>query len=237
MGQAIMDLISQSDELALAAGIDREVDGTESYPAYDAFDKCPVTGDVLIDFSHHSCVLGVLDYCVLTNTPVVIATTALGDKERSAMEAASESIPVFNSFNMSLGINVIAKLMETLVPLLEKEFNVEIIEKHHRGKKDSPSGTSLLLADAVNEACQTKKTYIYGRHGKDDSCEMTDLAIHAVRGGTIPGEHTILFAGEDEMIEITHTALSRNIFARGSLKAAAFIARCEKGLYSMKNLV
>jgi len=237
MGQVIMDLISQSEHLMLAAGIDLEVDGTEGYPAYATFEECPINGDVLIDFSHHTCIPGVLDYCVSTNTPAVIATTALGELERAAIEEASRSIPVFNSFNMSLGINAIAKLMKTLVPLLENEFNIEIVEKHHNKKKDSPSGTSLLLADSINEACQNKKTYVYGRHGKDDECKISDLGIHAVRGGTIPGEHTIIFAGPDEVIEITHTALSRSIFARGSLKAAEYIITCEKGLYAMADLI
>lgn len=237
MGQVIMDLISQSENLMLAAGIDREVDGTEGYPAYATFEECPLIGDVLIDFSHHSCVAGVLDYCISTNTPAVIATTALGETERAAIEKASQSIPVFNSFNLSLGINAIAGLMKNLVPLLENEFNIEIIEKHHNKKKDSPSGTSLLLADSINEACQIKKNYVYGRHGKDDDCKISDLGIHAVRGGTIPGEHTIIFAGPDEVIEITHTALSRSIFARGSLKAAEFIIHRGNGLYSMADLV
>lgn len=237
MGQAIIHLINQSDNLILAAGIDNAADGRENYPSFSTLAECHVAGDVLIDFSHHSAVDGVLAYCIKNNMPAVIATTALGDSERSAIEVASKSIPVFNSFNMSIGINAIAGLMKALVPLLEKDFNIEIIEKHHNKKKDSPSGTSLLLADAINDACQIKKRYIYGRNGKEDDCKITDLGIHAVRGGTIPGEHTIIFAGPDEVIEITHTALSRNIFATGALRAAEYLVTKEKGLYTMDCLI
>jgi 4-hydroxy-tetrahydrodipicolinate reductase len=237
MGQAIINAINQSDFFTLAAGIDKNIDGTEPYPAYNSLNSCPVAGDVVIDFSHYSGVEGVLDYCVDKKIPTVIATTALGEKEYLALKKAADSIPVFNSFNMSLGINAIAKLMESLVPLLEKDFNIEIIEKHHNKKKDSPSGTALLLADSINDACQEKKNYVFGRYGKEDDCKITDLGIHAIRGGTIPGEHTILFAGPDEVIEITHTALSRNIFANGALTAAQFIVDKPNGLYSMKNIV
>ncbi len=237
MGQAIIQLINQSQNLSLAAGIDSNTDGTESYPAFARIEDCTIAGDVLIDFSHFSAVDGVLAYCIEKSLPVIIATTALGNSEHESIQSASRSIPVFNSFNMSLGINAIASLMKMLVPLLEKDFNIEIVEKHHNKKKDSPSGTALLLADAINDACQTKKQYLYGRNGSDDDCKMTELGIHSVRGGTIPGEHTIIFAGPDEVIEITHTALSRNIFATGALRAAEFMTNKEKGLYSMRDLI
>ncbi|MBK5263214.1 MAG: 4-hydroxy-tetrahydrodipicolinate reductase [Peptostreptococcaceae bacterium] len=237
MGQAIIQLISQSENLNLAAGIDSNTDGTESYPAFSRIKDCNIAGDVLIDFSHYSAVEDVLAFCIKKSIPAVIATTALGDSEHEAIKSASQSIPVFNSFNMSLGINAIASLMKTLVPLLENDFNIEIVEKHHNKKKDSPSGTALLLADSINDACQKKKQYIYGRNGSNDDCNITDLGIHSVRGGTIPGEHTIIFAGPDEVIEITHTALSRNIFANGALRAAEFMVKKEKGLYSMKDLI
>lgn len=237
MGKAILELINKSEDMTLIAGVDSGADGTESYPAYSSFNECPGKGDVVIDFSHHSAVPGVLKFCVENQIPAVIATTALGEEELIAIEEAAKHIPVFNSFNMSIGINAIAKLMQTLVPILEKDFNIEIIEKHHNQKKDSPSGTALLLATSINEACATKKDFVYGRYGKEEECKITDLGIHAVRGGTIPGEHTILFAGPDEVIEITHTALSRNIFANGALEAASFLIGKEKGLYSMADLV
>jgi 4-hydroxy-tetrahydrodipicolinate reductase len=244
MGQAIIQLINQSNNLKLVAGIDSNIasniDGnaevSEGYPAFSRIEDCNISGDVLIDFSHYSAVSGVLKFCVKNNMPAIIATTALGDSEHADILLASKSIPVFNSFNMSLGINAIASLMRTLVPMLESDFNIEIVEKHHNKKKDSPSGTALLLADSINDACKAKKQYIYGRNGNNEECKISDLGIHSVRGGTIPGEHTIVFAGPDEVIEITHTALSRNIFANGSLRAAEFMVNQEKGLYSMKDL-
>jgi 4-hydroxy-tetrahydrodipicolinate reductase len=246
MGQAILNTIrgqkqeterQESELFRLVAGIDSNVDGTEDYPAFQQLDQCNVEADVLIDFSHHTSVPGVVEYCVQKNLPVVIATTGLDGRGKEALAQASEQIPVFHSANMSVGINTIAKLMETLIPAIEKDFNIEIIEKHHVMKKDSPSGTALLLANAINDACETKKDFLYGRHSTSDECKITDLGIHAVRGGTIPGEHTILLAGPDEIIEIKHTALSRTIFANGALRAAAFMQNREKGLYSMADVI
>jgi len=237
MGLAVIQLVNQSENMELAVGIDSNIDGTEPYPTFSRIEDCNVAGDVLIDFSHYSAVEDVLRFCIKKNIPAIIATTALRDSEHATIQSASRSIPVFNSFNMSLGINAIASLMKMLVPLLENDFNIEIVEKHHRKKKDSPSGTALLLADSINDACQTKKQYVFGRNGSNDDCKITDLGIHSVRGGTIPGEHTVIFAGPNEVIEITHTALSRNIFANGALRAAEFMAGKEKGLYSMKDLI
>ena len=138
---------------------------------------------------------------------------------------------------MSLGINLLAKALREIAPFLEEDFHVEVIEKHHAMKKDSPSGTALLLADAVNGSLEEEKELLFGRHGKDDDCRLSQMGIHAVRGGTIAGEHTVLFAGPDEIIELKHTALSREIFARGALRAARFIADKVPGIYSMEDIV
>lgn len=237
MGRVLQEIIASSEDCTVVAGIDRYEGNGLTFPVFETPDKCDVTADVVIDFSNHSAIKDLMYYCVDTKTPVVVATTALGDEEKQLLKEASEHIAVFNSFNMSLGINVIAKVMETMMSVLEDDFNVEIVEKHHNQKIDSPSGTALLLADAINDACKVKKDYIYGRHSRADECKMTDLGIHAVRGGTIPGEHTIIFAGPDEVIEVTHTALSRNIFARGALKAAKYISGMKSGLYSMKEMI
>lgn len=152
------------------------------------------------------------------------------------IDKASKEIPVFRSANMSVGINALARAISAITPVLEEKFNVEIIEKHHTTKLDSPSGTALFLADKVSEACREKKNYVYGRHGKDDKFQMTDLGIHAVRGGTIPGEHTVIYAGPDEVIELNHTAFSRDIFANGAVTAAKFLVNQKSGLYSMDDL-
>lgn len=198
---------------------------------------CEVKADVVIDFSYHEAVPELIEFCVKSKTPVVVATTALSDAEEEIVRKASEVIPVFRSANMSLGINVLSKMIKAATPVLEDTFNVEIIEKHHNKKLDSPSGTALLLADSINEVISQKKDYIYGRHGKKDECKITDLGIHAVRGGTIPGEHTVIFAGPDEVIEVKHTAYSKEVFARGAIKAAQYIASKTKGLYSMEDII
>lgn len=236
MGKVLQQLIDQEPDMEVIAGIDKNIDGSNPFKLYMSLMDCSQSADVIIDFSHHTATAALLAYCIKSKTPVVIATTALGDLELALVREASLSIPVFNSSNMSLGINTIAKVLKEIVPVLEADFNVEIIEKHHNKKTDSPSGTALLLAASINASCVVKKDYIYGRYSKMDDCKITDLGIHAVRGGTIPGEHTIIFAGPDEVIEITHTALSRDIFARGALKAAKYLVSREPGLYSMEDL-
>ena len=153
------------------------------------------------------------------------------------LQVAAKIIPVFVSANMSVGINVLIKALQSVSPALEADFNIEIIEKHHNQKKDAPSGTALLLADAINDSLLQPKTYIYGRHGLELENPLNEMGIHAVRGGTIPGEHTVLFAGPDEIIELKHTALSRDIFANGALKAGVFLADQAAGLYDMQDLL
>lgn len=237
MGHVLRELISQDSESEVIAGIDAYSNNESApHPVYNSFLDCKEKADVIIDFSHHSAVSELIQYCSKTKTPVVVCTTGLSDENYELIKKASEEIPVFRSANMSLGINVLLEAIKAVVPPLEENFNIEIIEKHHNQKVDSPSGTALLLADTINDTCKTKKDYVYGRHGKNDVCSIKDLGIHAIRGGTIPGEHTILFAGADEIIEIKHTALSRRIFGVGALKAAKFIAHADKGLYDMSDL-
>lgn len=237
MGKAIESIVSQTDDIKIVCGVDKLSQGNEDFPFFTKISDCDIEADVVVDFSHYTAVPELIDYCVRKSLPVVIATTSLDSKCEEALVKAAESVAVFRSANMSLGINGIAGILKSLVALLEEDFDVEIIEKHHSKKVDSPSGTAILLADAVNEGCKIPKEYIYGRHGKDDIRKRETLGIHAIRGGTIPGEHTVIFAGEDEVIEITHSALSRNIFAKGAVKAARFIAKKDKGLFSMKDIV
>ncbi len=190
-----------------------------------------------MDFSHFSAVPAVVDYALKTSTPAVIATTALEESTIKKIEEASKSVPMFRSANMSLGINVLLKAISTITPVLEDDFNVEIIEKHHNKKLDSPSGTAVMLADEVKAASKNEKTYSYGRHSKHDEFDMNNITIHAIRGGTIPGDHTVMYIGPDEIIELKHSALSRDIFGNGAVKAAAFIVNQKPGLYSMKDLI
>lgn len=237
MGRVILDTAENSSEFNVVCCIDSAANGDEPIKTYASLESAPVCSGVVVDFSHHSAIPALVDFCTKRHQPLVVATTALEESDIALLRAAAETVPVFHSFNMSIGINLIAKIMGVIVPQLEADFNVEIIEKHHNQKKDSPSGTALLLADSVNASCSKKKNYIYGRHGKSDECKITDMGIHAVRGGTIPGEHTVLFAGDDEIIEIKHSALSRKIFARGALAAAKFTAGKEKGFYTMKDML
>ena len=237
MGRVLVDMINEDSDMEVIAGIDSNSSIHSPFKVYSSPGECEHKADVIIDFSHHSAVPALIDYCVSSKTPVVVATTALEESEYALIKEAAKETAIFQSANMSLGINIMKELLKKAMPPLEENFNVELIEKHHNKKVDSPSGTAFLLADAINESCETKKDYIYGRHGKADACKITDLGIHAIRGGTIPGEHTVIFAGPDEIIEIKHSALSRNIFASGAVKAAKYLAQFDKGLYSMEDLL
>lgn len=238
MGKTLQKIISQESDMSVIAGIDPNM-GDEPVPfkLYVSPLDCETKADVIIDFSRHDAIEDLLTYCVKAKVPVVIATTGLDDKELELIWKASEEIPVFHSANMSLGINVLSKMLKHAVPILEEDFNIEIVEKHHNKKIDSPSGTALLLANAINEAAVQKKEFVFGRHSKNDQCKITEMGIHSVRGGTIPGEHTVIFAGPDEVIELTHTAYSREVFAHGAIKAAKFIVNKSSGLYSMEDML
>lgn len=238
MGKTLQNIISQEQDMTVIAGIDSNI-GSEPVPfrLFTTPLDCEIKADVVIDFSSHDAVEELLAYCTKVKVPVVIATTALGDRELELVWKASEEIPVFHSANMSLGINVVSKMLKTAAPILEEDFNIEIIEKHHNKKADSPSGTALLLANAINDSVAEKKEFIFGRHSKTDSCKLSELGIHSVRGGSIPGEHTVIFAGPDEVIEVKHTVYSREIFAYGALKAARFIVGKSSGLYTMEDMI
>lgn len=237
MGSTLEKIITETKDINITAGIDHNLDGSERYKGFTDITECPLHADVIIDFSNHTALHKLLYYAQLHHTPLVLATTAFTNEECKAIKEASKKVPIFHSSNMSIGINGISKILETLVPLLEQEFHIEIIEKHHSKKLDSPSGTAILLADSINSNCSQKKEYVYGRHGDEDCCDINQMGIHSVRGGTIPGEHSIIFAGPDEIIEIKHTALSCNIFALGALRAARFIVEQNNGLFSMTDLI
>lgn len=238
MGNVLRAELENEKDIEIMAGFDGKIgDNPLPFKQYMDLSDAPGGADVVIDFSHFSALPSLIEYCLRTKTPVVVATTALEKKEKDLLIEASKEIPIFKSANMSLGINIIKNMSVSAIPSLEKDYNVEIIEKHHNQKVDSPSGTALLLADAINDACKTKKDYLYGRKGKADECRITDLGIHAVRGGTIPGQHTVMFAGPDEVIEITHTAYSKKVFAQGAIKAARYLKDKEPGFYDMDDLI
>jgi 4-hydroxy-tetrahydrodipicolinate reductase len=238
MGKALRAAIENEKDMWILAGFDREPgDAPLPFKLYHSPEDCGHGADAVIDFSHFSATPDLMAYCVRTKSPAVVATTALGDAELALLREAAETIPVFRSANMSLGINLLSRMARMAMPALEADFNVEITEKHHNKKKDSPSGTALLLAEAVNGSCRVKKDLLYGRRGKSDECKITDLGIHAIRGGSVPGEHTLLFLGPDEVIEIKHTVFTRNVFALGAIRAARFISGKAPGLYDMDDLI
>ncbi|MBO1095720.1 4-hydroxy-tetrahydrodipicolinate reductase [Enterococcus casseliflavus] len=237
MGKVLQSLIAKHPQLEVAAGLDRTEQLDGPFPIYDRPEKITQPIDLVIDFSHYSNVPALLNYCVEQQLPIVVATTGLTEDTQMMLPLAAKVIPVFYSANMSLGINVLIKALQSITPALEADFDIELIEKHHNQKLDAPSGTALLLADSINDSCETKKEYLYGREGSDLVNDRKQMGIHAVRGGTIPGEHIVIYAGQDEIIELKHTALSREIFANGALKAAEFLADQPAGFYSMQNLI
>jgi 4-hydroxy-tetrahydrodipicolinate reductase len=238
MGSVLRAAIEATQDMQIIAGFDKAFgDSPLPFKFYTNPQDCGHGADVVIDFSHFTAVPALMEYCLRAKVPAVVATTALGDAERALLKEASARIPVFHTANMSLGVNVLSHMARLAAPALEPDFNIEIIEKHHSRKVDSPSGTALMIADAINASLAAKKDFVFGRHSKNDECRISDLGIHAVRGGTVPGEHTVLFLGPDEAIEIRHTVFSRNIFALGAIKAARFLAKKPPGLYNMDDLI
>lgn len=237
MGQVISRLARQYEDLKIAAGYDISCSTNNDYPVFTDLQKCDIKLDVIIDFSNPVALEKLMAYAVAKQLPIVVATTGLSSYQKNLLEKASESIPVFYSANMSLGVNLLIDLAKKAAQLLEKNYDIEIIEKHHNQKLDAPSGTAFAIADSINTVLEQKHEYVYDRHSRLKKRSKTEIGIHAVRGGTIAGEHTVLFAGDDEIIEIKHTAMSRDIFGTGALRAARFIYGKHPGVYDMNDLV
>ena len=238
MGSVLVKLLNQEKNMEVVAGVDRDVSHCDTtFPVYSHIGNCLEKGDVLIDFSHFSALPDLIDYCVSTKTPLLTATTGVNGDITAKLINATREIPVFQTANMSLGVNIVTKLAQDVVKTLGTSFDIEIIESHHNKKVDSPSGTAYMIAKAINESLSNKMEYVYGRHGKEDTRKSTDIGIHAIRGGTISGEHTIIFAGNDEIIEIKHTALSKDIFALGAIRAAKYLVQQGKGFYNMNDIL
>ncbi len=237
MGQVITRLAGESDELKIVAGCDINDDIKNDYPVFKNIMDCNVDVDVIIDFSNPAAFDKLIDFATSRKIPLVMATTGLSQDNIQRLKDASKVIPIFFSANMSLGINLVVSLVKKAAKVLEGNFDIEIIEKHHNQKLDAPSGTALLLADAINSVLQNKKEYTYDRHSQRKKRNANEIGIHSVRGGTIVGEHSVIFAGTDEIIEINHSALSKDIFGTGALKAAKFIYNKAPGLYTMDHLI
>lgn len=237
MGQVITKLASENQDVRIVAGIDINDSMKNPYPVYkNAFD-CNVEGDVIIDFSNPEALDKLLGFAITKKIPLVLATTGISDLQKVKLKEASGKIPIFQSANMSLGVNLLTDLVKKAAKVLEGYFDIEIVEKHHNQKLDAPSGTALAIADAINDTLAQKQEYIYDRHVRRKKRGRTEIGIHAIRGGTIVGEHQVIFAGNDEIIEFKHTALSKDIFGIGAIKAAIYIHNKTPGMYNMNNLI
>ena len=241
MGQVIVKQAKSREDCEVVAGIDPNTQEGDGYPVFaraqDWPEDCKDKADVIIDFSHPSALEGSLALATRLSIPLVLATTGLSEGQVAAVRTASERLPIFFCFNMSLGINLMSALAKTAARILGGQFDIEIIEKHHNRKIDAPSGTAILLANAVREALPFTPQFSYERHSRREKRGKSEIGIHSIRGGTIVGEHELLFAGQDETLSITHTAYSKDVFATGALSAACFMVGKPAGLYDMNALI
>lgn len=238
MGRAITSICEKDEAVEIVAGVDKFQGVANSYPVFNAIDECNVEFDVVIDFSNAAAVDGLIDYCETNNKPLVLCTTGLSEEQLARINAAKEKVAILRSANMSLGINTLFDLCQRATKVFaDAGFDIEIVEKHHNQKLDAPSGTSLALADSINEALDEKYDYCYSRADRREKRPVKEIGISAVRGGTIVGDHDIIFAGEDEVITISHTAYSKSVFAKGAVEAAKFLAGKPAGLYDMKAVI
>lgn len=236
MGEVISNLVKNENDIRIVAGIDSKASSKE-YPVYESFDTLKEKGDVIIDFSTASAIDGLLDYCEKTQTPLVLCTTGLSEAQLKRIEELSKVSAVLKSANMSLGINILVKLLKNISKTLYGNgFDIEILEKHHNQKLDAPSGTALILGDAIKEELGNM-TYAFNRTNERKKRDKNEIGISSIRGGSIVGEHEVMFLGLDESIEIKHNAYSRVIFAKGAITAARFLKDKKIGKYDMSDVI
>ena len=237
MGKTINECISSRDDCRVVGGIDVYTAQYADFPIVSSADKLEVKPDVIIDYSNPASLDSLLSYSLSTGVPLVLATTGYSDEQIAKIKAAAENTAIFFTFNMSLGINLLVQLGKKAASVLGDKFDIEIVEKHHNQKIDAPSGTALALADAMEEVLEDSYEYVFDRSDDHQAREKRQIGISAVRGGSIPGEHDVIFAGLDEVITIQHTAYSRKIFAKGAVEAAKFLKGKNPGLYQMQNVI
>lgn len=238
MGQVITNIVESDNDAIIVAGIDISQSKANKYPVYASFSQCPVRADVIIDFSSPRNLVEMLDFAKENGIGIVLCTTGFSKEEQNLIDDTAKEIPIFQSANMSMGINLITKLIQEAAKLLvDSGFDIEIVEKHHNKKVDAPSGTALALADAMNKALDNAYEYKYDRSKERVMRTDKEIGISSVRGGTIVGEHEIIFAGTDEVIEIKHTAYSKAIFAKGAVQAAKFLPGKVPGNYQMSDII
>lgn len=236
MGRVIQNVVSLRDDCEIVAGVDLNIEST-SFPVYADINEITEKADVIIDFSNPVLLDSLLAYSKANKMPLVIATTGYDDNQKAQINDASKECPIFFTYNMSMGINLLANLAKKAVSVLGSDFDIEIIEKHHNQKIDAPSGTALMLADAICEEIDNDMKYEYDRHSKREKRTKNEIGLHAVRGGTIVGEHDIMFCGRDEIITLSHSARSKEIFAVGAVNAAVYMNGKDAGLYDMAELI
>ena len=236
MGGNVLSLLENDPEATAVCGVDlfpKEI----GMSVFKSFSEVKNDADVIIDFSSPVGLLERLDYAKAHGLGIVLASTGFTKEDLALIEEYSKSVAIFKTANLSLGVNLMQALCKAAAQVLGTGFDIEIIERHHNLKKDAPSGTALMLADSINEVFEGKKRYVGGREGIVGAREQDEIGIHAVRGGTIVGEHEVMFAGEDEVITITHSANSKRVFAAGAIRAAKFLKGKQAGMYEMKDLL
>lgn len=241
MGRAVTNSVAETEGFEIVAGIDIFTEERYGYPVFASpaliSDDIVKKTDVIIDFSNPNALTGLLEFAVKNSIPAVICTTGLNDAQINLIRTASEKIPVFFSANMSLGVNLVCELAKKAAAVLGNSYDIEIIEMHHNQKIDAPSGTALMIADSIKEELDNSVKYEYDRHSKREKRTKNEIGIHAVRGGTITGEHQVIFAGHDEIITVSHSARSKELFATGAVNAAGFICGKKAGLYNMSDML
>ncbi|MBP3783411.1 MAG: 4-hydroxy-tetrahydrodipicolinate reductase [Butyrivibrio sp.] len=238
MGHVIADLVAADDAIEIVAGVDAFGESTYSFPVFKALSECNVDADVIVDFSNASAVDGLLDHCAAKGIPVVLCSTGLSEEQLSKVKVTSDKVAILKSANMSVGINALLKVLKEVSPMFAAAgFDIEIVEKHHNQKLDAPSGTAIALADSINESLSGEYDYVYDRSTRREKRPVKEIGISAVRGGTIVGDHDVIFAGQDEVVTLSHRAYSRAIFGKGAIEAAKFLAGKGPGMYDMSDVL
>ena len=238
MGHVIVDLCKEEQDIQVVAGVDAFGDSTYDFPVFKSLADCNVDADVIVDFSNASAVEGLLDYCTAGNIPVVLCSTGLSAEQLDKVKEASSKVAVLKSANMSVGVNALIKVLKEVSPLFAAAgFDIEIVEKHHNQKLDAPSGTAIALADSINESLNNEYEYVNDRSTRREKRPVKEIGISSVRGGTIVGDHDVIFAGHDEVVTLSHRAYSRAIFGKGAIQAAKFLAGKSAGMYDMSDVL
>ena len=237
MGHVVAQAVDKNENCAIVGGIDAFGTNNYEFPTFTGFTQLDADADVIIDFSNPACLDSLLDYALRNKIPSVICTTGYSKEQVEKINKASEKIAVFYSGNMSLGVNLLIELSKQAAKVLGSDFDIEIIEKHHNLKVDAPSGTALMIADGISSELKKEPQYIYDRHSYRKKRSDNEIGIHAVRGGTIVGEHEVIFAGHDELVTITHQAQSKELFATGAVNAAVYLKDKPAGMYNMSMML